>query len=179
MEDLIGKIKEGDQASFKLLYEQYADYTIRVATAITKNSAYAADAVQETFIRVYNNIQSFDESKPFEPWLYRILVNECNRVLKKQTKTISISDYMEDSSIMSEEDSYQFEEYEDLYSAIEDLEDLNRIPIILKYLRGFTESEIADILEVNVNTIKSRLYKGREKLRKMMERYKEGRRQYE
>ncbi|MBM7613814.1 RNA polymerase sigma factor [Alkaliphilus hydrothermalis] len=179
MEDLIWKIKDGHQASFKVLYDQYADYTIRVAIAITKNSAYAADAVQETFIRVYNNIQSFDDSKPFEPWLYRILVNECNRVLKKQSKTISISDYMEDSSIMSEEDSYEFEEYEDLYSAIEDLEDLNRIPIILKYLRGFTENEIADILELNVNTVKSRLFKGREKLRKMMERYKEGRRQYE
>ncbi|WP_242837297.1 RNA polymerase sigma factor [Alkaliphilus transvaalensis] len=179
VKELVSRIKDGDKKAFKALYDQYADYAIRVATVITRNKTYAADAVQETFIRIYKNIDSFDESKPFEPWLYRILVNECNRLLKNQSKTIAISDYIEENPLLSEEDSHRFEEYEDLYSAIQELEENNRVPIILKYLKGFSELEIADTLDLNVNTVKSRLYKGREKLRQMLEKYSEGRKLYE
>ncbi|AKL97261.1 RNA polymerase, sigma-24 subunit, ECF subfamily [Clostridium aceticum] len=175
MQQLIKQIKAGDKEAFKALYDQYAEYTLRVATVITKNRSYAADAVQEAFIRVYKNINSFDESKPFEPWLYKILINECNRILRNQSKTIPISDYLENHSTMIEEDSYRFEEYEELYAAIEGLEDINRVPILLKYLKGFTELEIANILELNVNTVKSRLFKGREKLRKIIGGFEEGR----
>ncbi|AOY78233.1 RNA polymerase subunit sigma-24 [Clostridium formicaceticum] len=162
-----------------MLYDQYADYALRVATVITKNRMYAADAVQEAFIRVYSNIHSFDEDKPFEPWLYRILINECNRILKNQSKTIPISNYLESHPPIIEEDAYHFQEYEELYDAIKGLEDINKVPIVLKYLKGFTELEIANILELNVNTVKSRLFKGREKLRKMMRKFDEGRNQNE
>ncbi|MCC5910129.1 MAG: RNA polymerase sigma factor [Clostridiaceae bacterium] len=179
MKKLIGLIKEGDKEAFKMLYDQYAEYAIRVSMTITKNKAVAADAVQETFIRVYNNIDTFDENKPFEPWLYRILINECNRILKSQSKTIPMGDYLESGSSVVEEDSYKFEEYEELYTAIKELDDINKIPIVLKYLKGFTEVEIADILNLNVNTIKSRLFKGRKKLKEMIEKFNEGRNQYE
>ena len=82
-ESLISKVKSGDKKAFEELYNIYAEQALRTAMAITKNKASAADAVQEAFIRVYNNINSFDESKPFSPWFYKILVNECNRLLSK------------------------------------------------------------------------------------------------
>ena len=82
-EDLICKVKSGDRKAFEELYNLYADQGLRTALAITKNKSNAADAVQETFIRVYNNIKSFDETKPFKPWFYKILINECNRLLSK------------------------------------------------------------------------------------------------
>ncbi|ABR47858.1 RNA polymerase, sigma-24 subunit, ECF subfamily [Alkaliphilus metalliredigens QYMF] len=179
MNELIKQIKAGDREAFKALYDQYANYTIRVATGITRNKMVAADAVQETFIRVYNNINSFDEDKPFEPWLYRILINECNRILKNQSKTIPISNYLEEHAGIVEEDVYKFEEYEELYTAVNELDDMNRIPIILKYLEGFTELQIADTLNLNVNTVKSRLFKGREKLKKKMAALNERRHLYE
>ncbi len=167
--DILKRVKEGDQEAFEELYNKYADYALRVAAAITRSEASAADAVQEAFIRVYHYIVDFDLNRPFQPWFYRILINECNRLMKKKGKTVSISDYLENDMNFAKDDLHHFEEYELLYRAIGKLEDINRIPIVLKYLKGFTEAEIAEILAINQNTVKSRLYKGRQKLRKFME----------
>jgi len=65
-------------------------------------------------------------------------------------------------------DSHSFEEYEDLYRAIQTLNDALRLPIILKYLNDFSEKEIASIMGLNINTVKSRLLKGRQKLKQKM-----------
>lgn len=176
---ILQRVKEGDQEAFELLYNKYADYALRVATAITRSEITAADAVQETFIRVYHYIVDFDLNRPFQPWLYRILINECNRLMKKKGKTVSISDYLENDMSFAKDDIHQFEEYELLYKAIGKLDDINRIPIVLKYLKGFSEAEIAEILAINQNTVKSRLYKGRQKIKKFMEKFEERRRSNE
>lgn len=173
--DIILKIKEGDKEAFSKLYDEYAEYAIRMATAITKNSSDASDAVQETFIRVYRNIIFFDHEKPFKPWFYKILVNECNRIKKHNTKVILIDQYSDHDATKSKEDHYKFEEYEKLYAAIQNLKEIYRIPIILKYLNDFAEKEIAEILDININTVKSRLYKGREQLKKTLSHMKERR----
>ncbi|NLO81961.1 MAG: RNA polymerase sigma factor [Clostridiales bacterium] len=173
--ETIFRIKEGDKEAFEQLYNEYIEYALRTAIAITRNKPDALDAVQETFIRVYRNIIFYDEERPFKPWFFRILVNECHRIMKKKSKVIFIDKYLANSSMYSKEDSYSFEEYEDLYDAIQGLKDINRIPIILKYLDGFTEKEIAEILDININTLKSRLYKGRERLKEALLNIKERR----
>jgi RNA polymerase sigma factor (sigma-70 family) len=172
--ELLQKIRQGDNEAFAELYNKYADYALRVAMAVTRNKASATDAVQEAFIRVYRNMHTFNLDKAFEPWFYRILINECNRLLGKNSNVVLIDDFIENNIESSSEDEYNFEEYESLYKAIESLKDNNRIPIILKYLRGFKESEIAEILGVNINTIKSRLFKGRQKLKNVIERLDSG-----
>lgn len=177
--ELLQKIREGDKEAFQELYNKYAEYALRTAAAITRNKMNAADAVQETFIRIYKNIESFDIDKPFEPWLYRILVNECNRILSKNSNTILIDDFIQNNLQGAIEDQRKFEEYENLYKAIESLDENNKIPIILKYLKGFKENEIAEILGINVNTIKSRLFKGRQKLKTLIEKLERGSDNYE
>lgn len=177
--ELLHKIREGDKEAFQELYNKYAEYALRTAAAITRNKMNAADAVQETFIRIYKNIESFDIDKPFEPWLYRILVNECNRILSKNSNTILIDDFIQNNLQGAIEDQRKFEEYESLYKAIESLDENNKIPIILKYLKGFKENEIAEILGINVNTIKSRLFKGRQKLKTLIEKLERGSDNYE
>jgi RNA polymerase sigma factor (sigma-70 family) len=167
---LLQNVKEGNNEAFEELYNEYAGYALRVAMVVTRNKANAADAVQETFIRVYKNIYNFDISKPFEPWIYRILINECNRILGKSSNVVLVDDFVDKNLLGSMEDDYRFQEYESLYKAIENLDDSNKVPIILKYLKGFKESEIAEILDINVNTIKSRLLKGKQKLRKLIEK---------
>jgi RNA polymerase sigma-70 factor (ECF subfamily) len=168
--ELLRRIRQGDNEAFAELYNKYADYALRVAMAVTRNKMSAADAVQEAFIRAYRNMHTFNLDKAFEPWFYRILINECNRLLGKNSSIVLIDDFIENNIESSSQDEYNFEEYESLYKAIESLEDNNRIPIILKYLRGFKESEIAEILGININTIKSRLFKGRRKLKNVIER---------
>lgn len=172
---ILEKIKDGELQAFQELYELYAKYALRVATAITKSQANAADVVQETFIRVYRSIHSFDLDRPFKPWFYRILINECNRLLKKRGNTVLMGEYTEDNSNISTSDFYGFEEYEELYRAIGALNDAERIAITLKYLKGFKETEVAEILGLNINTLKSRLLRARHKLKRMMEKYEKRR----
>lgn len=156
-----------DKKSFQELYKKHANFAIRTAIAITRNHEIAKDAVQETFIRVYRNFSSYDSNLPFEPWFYRILLNECNRLLKKESK---VSTYhhpdLENDERVSESSS---ENLTGLIEIIQSMDDIYRIPLILKYIKGFSEKEIADIMELNQNTVKSRLFKGRQNLRHLLD----------
>jgi RNA polymerase sigma-70 factor (ECF subfamily) len=167
---IIAKVKKGDKQSFKLLYELYADYALRTAYAITKNKYDASDIVQETFIKVYKNIDSFAADKPFKPWFYRILINECNRYLNWKNKNGVTSDNLEEHINNAQNPLDDHNKYDDLYQAISGLDDIYRIPIILKYLNDLPEKDVAETLNVNVNTLKSRLFKARQKLKDLLRR---------
>jgi RNA polymerase sigma factor (sigma-70 family) len=165
-EEMIRNILDGDKESFRIFYEAYADYAIRTASAITRNREMAKDAVQETFIRVYRQIDSYNPELPFDPWFYRILTNECLRFLKKESSLSKFELDLENEPSLAEE---SFDHLSDLYDTIQSLDDTHRIPIILKYVLGFTEKEIAGILGLNQNTVKSRLFKGRKRLKEQLE----------
>lgn len=163
---LIREITAGDKGSFRKLYEMYADAALRTAIGATGDRELAKDAVQEAFIRVYRSLHSFDTDRPFKPWFYRILINECSRLLRKRPRVISLNR-------LCDEEGYQVadrerEDYMDLYNAVLSLKDIYRIPVVLKYLHGFTEREVADIMELNQNTVKTRLLKAREMIRKKL-----------
>lgn len=155
-------IKSGDKEAFRQFYDAYANTAIRTASAITRNREQAKDAVQETFIRVYRQIGSYNASLPFDPWFYRILTNECLRIMKKESTYSKYIELSEQSTPSKENQLF------DLYSLIQSLEDHQRIPIILKYIKGFSEKEIAEILSLNQNTVKSRLFKGRKRLKEQL-----------
>lgn len=158
-EDIFKKIKKGNKEAFRHLYDEYVSYAIRTAKAITRNEELAKDAVQETFIRVYRNISSYDSTLSFGAWFYRILVNECNRLLNKEKKTIPIDPSLVEILEASKEDTT------DLYEIIQSMSDLYRIPLLLKYIQRFSEKEVAEILDLNQNTVKSRLFNGRNLLK--------------
>lgn len=165
-EALLQRIMQGDKEAFRTFYNKQIDKALRVAILITRNRELAKEATQETFIRVYKNLSSYDRSRPFEPWFYRILTNECNRILKKESKVYPMEEYIDKG--MENRTTNSADDYSDLDEAIESLNDLYRIPIILKYLKGFSEKDISIALETNQNTIKSRLHKGRELIRKYL-----------
>ncbi|MBS7530643.1 RNA polymerase sigma factor [Hazenella sp. IB182353] len=165
--NIIIGICNGDRDAMYELYSAYFERALRLAIAITRNRDMAQDAVQETFIRVYRNMHTFDQTKRFEPWLYKILVNESRRLLKKEQRLFfwMRNDYKDAEHIQADESP----DYEELYEAIQSLSDKVRLPIILKYLQGFSEKEIADTLDIPLNTVKSRLFQGRKKLLKQLQ----------
>ena len=166
-DDILAEIKNGSRDAFKEFYDTYEYYAIRTARAITKNDEHAKDAVQEAFIRVYRNISSYNSTLSFDAWFYRILVNECYRILSKEKKSTQV-----DTSSMKNNDQlteHSKEKLSDLYITIQNMADLYRIPILLKYIKGFSEKEIAVILDLNQNTVKSRLFKGRSLLKNQLE----------
>lgn len=168
---LYSRVLAGESAALKELYDLYIDQALRVATAITRNREHAKDAVQEAWIRVFRHFGSYKADQPFEPWLFRILTNECKRIMKRETKIFWFRkklEMVEVSYTVTETDLDS--DLAHLQEAIQSLKDLYRIPIILKYLQGFSEKEIAEVLDLNINTVKSRLLKGRQKLRDALEK---------
>lgn len=161
---VIKKIKKGNQQAFKKLYHAYADYALRSAYAITSNQNHAADIVQETFIKVYRNIESFDEKRSFKPWFYQILLNESRRYMTRQNKQAIPVESEELLDYFHEQDT-ELGDYDHLDRALDQLSEMHRTVLTLKYMNEFTEREIAQMLELNVNTVKSRLYKGRQQLK--------------
>ncbi len=161
---LIKKIKKGNQQAFKKLYDIYADYSLRTAYAITNNASDASDIVQETFIKVFRNIDSYDSKKPFKPWFYQILVNESRRYMKKKSQE-AISIDSEQLLDHLNQDKTELEDDKQLEIAMEQLDEHHRTILVLKYINGFSEKELADMLQLNINTVKSRLYKARQKLK--------------
>lgn len=177
-EEIVRRIQDRDSQAFHELYDNYFDFAYRAAKVVMNSQqSYAKDAVQETFIRVYQHIHLFDCNRTFKPWFYKILLNECNRILKKNSGVLSVGMDINHSVQQNEQTNDKlnhFVEYENLYKAIQHLDENNRIPIILKYLSGFKEQEIAEILGENINTIKSRLFYGRKKLKHFLHCNEEG-----
>ena len=170
-QELVRSIKAGNSEAFEALYRLHADRALRAAAAIVGDRMTAADAVQETFVRVYRHIGKYDASRPFRSWFYTILANECHRSMKKQLKTIPV-DFEETKQEPAELDAYPFEEEDALYRLVRELEEPFRLPIVLKYANDLTDQEIADAMDLNVNTVKSRLHKAKKKLKAWLLREK-------
>lgn len=168
--ELMLSVKQGDQTAFRELYDRYYEYAVRVATIVLRNqSSLALDAVQEAFIRMYRSAASFETSQSFKPWFYTILLNECKRIADKHGKLIAVGDEAMKAMETGGRDQHAFEQYEELYEELQRLEEHNRIPIILKYMHDLKDQEIADTLGENLNTIKSRIFKAKQKLRQRLQ----------
>lgn len=163
----IKQIKNGNNQAFKQLYDRYAPYALRIAYAILKNKYDASDAVQETFIRVYRHIDTFDMTKSFRPWFYQILINESRRLITKRAKQAV---HVESNEILDllEHKKEKPKAAEDVMIALEYLHEDDRTILILKYLDNFTEKELAQIMNLKVNTVKTRLYRARKRVQSIM-----------
>lgn len=161
------QIQRGDRRVFKQLFDYYSDYAHRLAFALTKNTHDASDVVQETFIKVYRHAHTFDLGQPFQPWFYRILVNEAKRLFQQRAKDAV---QMETEKIEFFHQSQTINSFDLLDIALEKLNENERMILVLKYIHSFTEKEIATMLDLNVNTVKTRLYRARQKMKSIMER---------
>lgn len=158
----IDGVLQGDRDAFRSMYDEYFDYAMRTATIVTRHSERAKDAVQETFLRVYRNIWQYDRRRPFKPWFTSILLRECYRVMERENKVVPFGEQLDQIAVKPKLPDQSI----DVYGALQEMDDRYRIPLILKYLHDYSEKEIADLLDLNVNTLKSRLLKAREKLKK-------------
>lgn len=158
----IRQIQRGDDWAFACLYDRLAEPALRYAAAIMGHDGLAADAVQETFLRVYRSIGRFKPAKPFEPWFYRILINECRRMLRWRGRMTVLETLPEQAA--------PGDEHRALYEAIGELELTLREPLVLRYLAGYQDREVAEILGVSVTTAKGRVKRARQSVRGFLEK---------
>lgn len=161
------QIQRGNRRAFKKLFDHYSDYAHRLAFTITKNRYDASDVVQETFIKIFRYAHTFDLEQPFQPWFYRILVNEAKRLFQQRSKN-AIQMEVEKIEFFHQTPNVTAENRLDL--ALDQLSEDERVILVLKYVENFTEKELATMLELNINTVKTRLYRARQKLKSIMER---------
>jgi RNA polymerase sigma factor (sigma-70 family) len=158
----IKRIQAGDDGAFARLYDGLAEPALRFAAAVLGSDGLSADAVQETFLRVYRGIGRFDAAKPFEPWFYRILVNECRRMLRWRRKLTPVDVIPERADLRPD--------HRELYEAVGALALPLREPVVLRYLLGYRDAEVARILGISQAAAKGRVKRARRELRRFLEK---------
>lgn len=132
----------------------------RLAFSYVKNEHDAEDVVNESVKRALDGIEQLRNDEFLGTWFFRIVTNTSNTYLKSKSKLIYLDEIVEDS--LTVEDKYQDT---DLYDAIMKLDSKYRIVIILKFYEDMTIERISEILDENISTVKTRLYKALKKLR--------------
>lgn len=141
------------------------DSLYHISKSILKNDTDCEDAVQEAIAIAFAKLHTLKKDQYAKTWLSRILINECYHILRKRERFTPFSDCKEES----EEDS---EDYSELYQALFMLKKEYRLTIVLYYLEGYSVKEIAHIMNTGTGTVKSRLSRGRDKLKSILEEEK-------
>ncbi len=146
----------------QIILEKYNQY-YRIAYSYTHNEADACDIVQNGAYRALRGSSALKKPEYAATWVYRIMLNECFRYTK-QPQNLSY-EYMQDA--MGVEPSYTEDSSEnlDIRRALDSLSEQDKAVIVLRFFEDLKLEEIADILDENLNTVKSRLYRGIKKLR--------------
>ena len=175
---LVCAAQNKDAQSFEELYKKYYKKIYAIAFTTTKNVSDAEDILQITFTKAWLNISGLEEPSAFNTWLQKIAINESNTLLNKRKPSVSIDDNEDDNSPVTELESdlmlpEVYAEQDDLSARLKriifELSEVQRQTIMLFYFDDLTISEIAQIMDCNESTVKSRLYLARKAIRTEIE----------
>ncbi|MDY3928546.1 MAG: RNA polymerase sigma factor [Clostridia bacterium] len=153
----------------KQLLENYLleniDSAFRFAYTYTRNREEAEDVVSESVIKALKSVKSLKEEKNIKPWFYKIIVNTALTHLKRNSKVVYI-DYDEMGELNGREDDYSYLSFE---SMIKNLDIKYKEIIVMRFFENMPIKEISQVLGINENTVKTRLYSGLKKLKIQLE----------
>lgn len=156
---LIKRAQKHDTDAFIQLIEEYKTALYKVAKTYLKNEEDVADVIQGTILSAYEHIGELKTVSYFKTWLIRI--NHCTDVVRQQKRVVSMEQAEEQTGTFLESD-YEF------YELIRELPEKDRTIFLLYYGECFNAREIAELLGWNENTVKSRLQRGRKKLKQVL-----------
>lgn len=171
MEELIEKAKKGDEDAYVELIHLVEKDLFNIATIKLSNLEDVNDAFQETMLKSFKNIKKLKEPKQFKAWIVKILINECNRMYVKKYKRKNLLEKIQENynnKSFENEDIYNIENKMDFNLIISKLRYDEQIIVTLYFDNNFTIGEISKILNININTVKTRLRRAEEKIEKIM-----------
>jgi RNA polymerase sigma-70 factor (ECF subfamily) len=173
---IVRRAQKGDKAAFELLVERHQHRVFAVARGIVKRQEDAEDVAQQVFVKAYFSLKRFDQRAAFSTWLYKITVNECWDLLRKRKARPLVyeSDFNDEqssqfSAIAREsaggpDASERLAMRQRLDNMLDQLEPRDRSMLELKEVEGFSVEEIAELLGLNANTVKVRLFRARRRI---------------
>lgn len=171
---LIEKFKNGDEKAFSDLVFKHKDKVRNLVYLTLGDVDFVDDISQDVFINVYHKLAEFRFESKFTTWLYRITINKCKDYLrKKKVRSIftPIKEYHYERIGKTDSDSFDIQKL--VQKAIDKLPEKLKTPLILRDIEGYSYQEIADKLECEVGTIKSRIFRARESLKIILEPYQD------
>jgi RNA polymerase sigma-70 factor (ECF subfamily) len=186
--ELVRRAQNGDKAAFEVLVGRHQGRVFAVAGGILRNREDVEDIAQQVFLKAFFSLKRFDQRAAFSTWLYKITVNECWDLLRKKKVRPLVYE-----SELSEEQAHLYQSTEqglgqgseqspDVSERLETrqqveqwlgcLEERDREMLILKEVQGFTVEEIAEMLSINGNTVKVRLFRARQRIAEKIRRKK-------
>ncbi len=176
-QELVCRIQEGDEVAFKEIVKIYKDRIVNFLCQLTGDYQKAVELSQETFMRIYFKAHQYKPVAPFSSWVYTIASNLAKTEMKKMRRfsVVSLDDMQRklpagahvndpsDSGLIS-----------NLRKALDSLHPRYRIPVILKDIEGFSQEEIAEILKKPLGTVKARISRGRNYLKRELEEASSG-----
>jgi len=167
---LIERCIKGDRKAFETLLIQYEKPVFNAAYRMLNNKEDASDVTQTVFLKVYENLDSFDPSRRFFSWLYRIALNESINVLGKQKRLEPLQHEPADDGKSPEQEVASAELSAEIQAALMTVKTEYRTVVILKHFLGCSYMEISEVLEIPEKTVKSRLYSARQMLKDALTR---------
>jgi len=182
--DLVQASKNGDVAAFEQLVKRYDRKLFRIAQSVTHNREDSQDAVQEAFLKAFQNLGQFRGDSQFSTWLIRITVNQSLMKLRKQRAIREVSldeDLRTDEDLLprevidwapNPEQRYSVSELRNiLIKTIEELQPILRTVFVLQDLEGLSTDQTAEVLNLSQSAVKSRLWRARLLLRERLNKY--------
>lgn len=171
---LIKRFIEGDESTFSILVQRHKEKVRNIVYLTLSNHDLVDDISQEVFLTVYKNLKKFRFESQFTTWLYRITVNKCKDHLRKM-KIRSIFTPLKESEgelgFTTTPENVDIKEI--VHKAISKLPEKLKVPLVLKDIEGLSYQEIAETVDCEIGTVKSRIFRAREGLKNILKPYEQ------
>lgn len=186
-EDLVARARDKDFAAFEELVDRYEDKIFRLAFRFVRNETEAKEIVQDTFLLVWRKLDTFKGDAQFGSWLYRVATNAALMRLRAQRRHPEVSteelpiDYLDNYGQLPAagenwakrpDDELQSDELRRrIQKAVDELPEIYRTVFLIRDVEGLSTEETAEVLEISIPTVKTRLHRARLALRDAITRY--------
>lgn len=165
-ERLIEHVAKGEQAAFSVIVYRYTDRYLAMAERVLRDREEAKDALQDSFIKLWEKAHSFNAEKAkFSTWFYRIVLNRClDKKRKKKPTSLPENFDLADDSPDQEQKADEEQVATKVSTHLHDLPEKQKAAIMLCYFEGLTNKEAAEVLDLNIKALESLLTRGRKTL---------------
>jgi RNA polymerase sigma-70 factor (ECF subfamily) len=169
-EDTLTKAAEGDLKAFETIYRAASSFVYNVSFRVVGNKEDAEEVVQEVFLTVHHKLKEFRFESSFKTWVYRITVNSSINMAKKMSRTrnntVTFDEAINPPAVAADVEARIDKEHnskiiEDMLSV---LNPDQKACVVLRNIEGLSYEEIAESLQININTVRTRLKRAREKI---------------